>query len=370
MNEFKVLVADDDVKIRTTLKVLLKKKFQIVPETAKSGKEALEKINENNGNYDLIITDNHMGEISGLDVIEYTNKKYPEIDIVLMTAAADHQISIPKIKNVILEFLEKPFENDDFEKVVQKFLDKTEAEENTKKLVELGQMSSAIIHEINNPLAVLTFKSFALQEAVEHGKMEKSKEVEEGLESMQKNINQLSAIISATKAAYSKNNEKTFRPFTVKEMVKDLIDYYGVKFKSFVKIQIADEFLDLQINGNKDQITQCVYNLMKNAQQEVIKQENPWVKLTVDLAQNGAVVVSVIDSGTGIPIELHSKLFSPFYTSKNAGEGTGLGLSIVKRIVESHTGVLMIDINNPNTKFDITLPLIKKETPEEGSVAA
>ena len=68
------------------------------------------------------------------------------------------------------------------------------------------------------------------------------------------------------------------------------------------------------------------------------------------------VIISVIDSGKGVPLEVQNKIFQPFFTTKEVGKGTGLGLSISKGIVEAHHGKLMIDNASPHTKFDLYLP--------------
>ena len=359
MSNFKILVVDDDVRIRTSLKVLLKNKYKIVPDLAKNGEDALEKIHKVKGDYDLIITDNQMGEISGLDIVAEVNERYPDLKVIMMTAHANFQISIPKIKNTLFDFLEKPFENDKFVEVIDRFIEENHKEENVKKLVELGQMTGAIIHEINNPLGVLMMKSFQMKQAVENKAIEinDNKDFEDGLTVMERTINQLAATVNATKAAYSQNNHKTFKPFTLQQALKDLDDFYGVKFKSYVRVSVDDKYLGLVINGNKDQIVQSLYNLMKNAQQEVSSQEDPWVELSVSKPHDGQVILSVTDSGNGIPLELQTMIFSSFYTSKDADKGTGLGLSIVKRVVESHSGLIQVDGNCANTKFDVILPV-------------
>jgi signal transduction histidine kinase len=70
------------------------------------------------------------------------------------------------------------------------------------------------------------------------------------------------------------------------------------------------------------------------------------------------VIVSVKDSGTGIPEEIRSRVFEPFFTTKAAGEGTGLGLDIVKKIVERHEGELYFDSEiGKGTTFFVKLPL-------------
>jgi signal transduction histidine kinase len=81
-----------------------------------------------------------------------------------------------------------------------------------------------------------------------------------------------------------------------------------------------------------------------------------WVELQVRDAGTKEVEIAVMDSGTGIPEKLRSKVGQPFFTTKVVGLGTGLGLSISKGIVEAHGGHLDLDAGCEHTRFVVTLP--------------
>jgi nitrogen-specific signal transduction histidine kinase len=66
--------------------------------------------------------------------------------------------------------------------------------------------------------------------------------------------------------------------------------------------------------------------------------------------------MSVIDSGEGIPLELQDKVFTPFFTTKSAGEGIGLGLFVAKKIVHDHGGMLFFKSEIGRTEFVVFLP--------------
>ena len=73
---------------------------------------------------------------------------------------------------------------------------------------------------------------------------------------------------------------------------------------------------------------------------------------------NGAVELEVRDTGAGIPLELHHRIFEPFYTTKTEGRGTGLGLAVCHNIVERHGG--QIEVYSPvsgGSRFVVTLPV-------------
>jgi signal transduction histidine kinase len=76
--------------------------------------------------------------------------------------------------------------------------------------------------------------------------------------------------------------------------------------------------------------------------------------------RDGSAVVSMTDSGPGIPDEIRSKIFQPFFTTKKHGEGIGLGLDICKRIVESHKGTISFESGPGRTEFIVNLPAVTR----------
>ncbi len=72
-------------------------------------------------------------------------------------------------------------------------------------------------------------------------------------------------------------------------------------------------------------------------------------------------VVAIEDTGSGIPQEVRSKIYDPFFTTKEIGKGVGLGLSITYAIIEEHQGTIEFESEvGKGTKFIITLPLLRK----------
>ncbi len=103
-----------------------------------------------------------------------------------------------------------------------------------------------------------------------------------------------------------------------------------------------------------DELNQVWTNLIHNALQAM----NFRGTLTVGVhAAGDDVVVTVRDTGCGIPEVLRERIFDPFFTTKPSGEGSGLGLDIVRRIVEKHGGRILVDsIEGEGTRFEVILP--------------
>lgn len=120
-------------------------------------------------------------------------------------------------------------------------------------------------------------------------------------------------------------------------------------------VDIKRTFADLlpPIWGDADQLNQVWQNLIQNAVQAMKNQGSLWVDLQED---RGGVLISISDSGCGIPHEHLDHIFEPFFTTKPAGEGTGLGLDICKKIIEDHQGEITVTSQPGETTFRIWLP--------------
>ena len=105
------------------------------------------------------------------------------------------------------------------------------------------------------------------------------------------------------------------------------------------------------------QLNQVWMNLLSNAAEAVLTKESPLV--TVKSVQEAdRIKVTISDNGTGIPPEVQSKIFEPFYTTKPVGQGTGLGLSICHSIMLRHGGEIECESKiNEGTSFVIKIPI-------------
>jgi two-component system sensor kinase FixL len=108
---------------------------------------------------------------------------------------------------------------------------------------------------------------------------------------------------------------------------------------------------------DKVQIQQVVVNLFRNAADALHGSETRKITVKVELGLNGPAMVSVADTGPGVPGEIAAKLFQPFVTTKP--QGMGVGLSISRNIVEAHGGRIWADSNpGGGTVFRFTVPLV------------
>lgn len=215
-----------------------------------------------------------------------------------------------------------------------------------EKLSSIGQIAEQMAHEIYNPLAgILALVEILLadQNLVSTTRSD--------LQEIQKAAVRAQKVIENLQDFVSQENEVT--SVTLDEIVEKTLPLLKMKWRSF-KLH-----LDLQAQTKKIQvqpqlISQVIYNLIQNACQAMEKGKSLHIKT---FETQKAVVMEVIDQGTGIPESIQASLFKPFFTTKPTGEGTGLGLSLSKQFVERFGGTLTFSTQvGLGTTFRMEIP--------------
>lgn len=143
-------------------------------------------------------------------------------------------------------------------------------------------------------------------------------------------------------------------PTDLRQGIETVLTLYQSQLKGNVEI-IRRYGPDLpMIWGYPDELNQVWTNLIHNALQAMDNHG----RLTLEVAPRGrGICVKIIDSGCGIPQEIQSRIFQPFFTTKPPGEGSGLGLDIAKKIIEKHQGTIGFESKPGKTTFSVCLPV-------------
>tara|TARA_B110001454_G_scaffold219057_1_gene249584 strand:+ start:19110 stop:21812 length:2703 start_codon:yes stop_codon:yes gene_type:complete len=233
----------------------------------------------------------------------------------------------------------------------------------SSKMASLGEMASSIAHEINNPLTIIYGKARQIQSYME-GKNPQSM-TEKTLQDATKiisTVDRISRIIKGLRKISRDASMDSMAFVSAKDLVEETL--------SFCQQRFQQSYIDFKLNVNytgdvycrQTELSQVILNLLNNSYDAVLNLEEKWVELSVENVQN-TLVISITDSGTGISKEVQSKIFQPFFTTKEVGKGTGLGLSISKGIIEAHFGRFYLDESSRNTKFVIEIPLNMAQIP-------
>jgi two-component system, NtrC family, sensor kinase len=153
-------------------------------------------------------------------------------------------------------------------------------------------------------------------------------------------------------------------PLEVNEMVDSAMKLVAHPI-ALMGVKVHTRFTDglPKIEGNSNQLRQVLINLMMNAAQAMESSSEKQLHVETSGA-DWAVVITVKDTGPGMPPEVKQRLFEPFFTTKPRGKGTGLGLSISRSIIEEHQGEIRVESEvGKGTTFVIRLGAVHKEGP-------
>lgn len=223
------------------------------------------------------------------------------------------------------------------------------------KLAAIGEISTSIAHEINNPLFVIQGRISKLRKMIENDQLDKKQMVDylDNVDEMQKRIVH---IINGLSSFTRDSRFELEEDFNVSEILSDLNVFLGERLKTHkVKFEIHDKSEGAKLKAKRVEFSQIMINLVSNAIDAIQDLPERWVKIETS-AHDGELSIRVTDSGN-IPRDKIGKLFKPFYSSKPSGKGTGLGLSISRRIVERYNGSLILDLEADNTCFVVTFPI-------------
>lgn len=221
------------------------------------------------------------------------------------------------------------------------------------KMAAVGTLTAGIAHELNNPLNNISITTEAMMEAFDDYSSEEKKKM---LEDIFTQIERAGAVVRNL-LDFTRAKKFSLMPLSVEEVVNSTVKLIKNEI-TINRIELAMNFEQNlpRINGNLQSLQQVFLNMFLNAIQAMPEKG----KLTVDVRNietDKVIRINITDSGIGIPPENLSKIFQPFFTTKNPGEGTGLGLSVSYGIIREHKG--KIDVKSEvgyGTTFSVFLP--------------
>ena len=251
-----------------------------------------------------------------------------------------------------------------------------------EKMASTGQLAAGIAHEINNPIGFVNANLDTLSQYASHlvaicdgvethlfdmeGELKEQikalynsnryallkDDIHELLVESQDGLTRVRDIVENLKQ-FSLDNKEGMQVIELKGLLEQLIKLISTQYgKPQYKLQCDAE--RLQITGDPSMIKQALMNIVLNAAQAI--EEKGFVKITL-LEQEDTVTVKVLDSGKGIPPQLHKRIFEPFFTTKPEGQGQGLGLSVAYTAIEKHKGKITVSSKqDKGTVIDICLP--------------
>ncbi len=248
----------------------------------------------------------------------------------------------------------------------------------TAKMCSLGQLVAGIAHEINTPLAYIKATMEMLKEMLETNLTKAKDKVEfatilaehdqhtdsslfddirtligDGVHGVER----IADLVQSLKN-FSRRDEAEVHAVSVAELADSALTISSHQAKHVAKVQRQYASVP-KVRCAPSQIVQVILNLISNAVHAMKARDGRGIlTVRIGLERDTMVRIDVSDNGTGIPDDVLTHIFDPFFSTKNSGEGTGLGLSICYRIVRAHNGQLLVDTKiGEGTTLSVLLPV-------------
>lgn len=227
------------------------------------------------------------------------------------------------------------------------------------RLAELGEMAAAVAHELNQPLtSIRTFAKNAVymleNQAGEPG------EVEQNLRRISDQVDRAARIIGQMRQL-ARRSEPVAAPVDLNAVLTEALDFVSHHLRlSGIEVRFEPSRELPEVQGDRLRLEQVFLNLLTNARQamEGVAERRLTITSRLEAGRACPAVVEIADTGVGFDAADVTRLFAPFFTTKQPGQGTGLGLSISLNIVKDHGGTIeAAGAPGRGATFTVRLPL-------------
>lgn len=225
------------------------------------------------------------------------------------------------------------------------------------KLATLGELTTGVAHELNNPLNNIGLFVGNVIDLIELGTADTDKErILRELNSAMQQVRKATEIISHLRT-FGRVASVSHEPVEIIQVIRRSLSLMQQQLR-LRQIEACIEIPEgeVLVIGNAIQLEQVFINLLTNARDALATVPRKVITITCDLKAD-LVEIRVCDTGPGIPAELEQRIFDPFFTTKEVSAGTGLGLSITYGIIKEHRGTILVEKHEgEGAHFLIQLP--------------
>jgi len=374
--DIRILIVDDEKLICKLFQHSLRKKgYQT--DIATDGEEALG-LCQLNG-YHIIITDLKMPKLDGMSLLRAVKANWPDTEIIVITGYATIELAIEAMKVGASDFILKPVNFQNVFLIVEKCfshlstrLENAELRQENNRLQELNLLKDKFLsitnHEMRTPIMVL--KGYLeILELMPDADLAERNEISNVLRKtvleMEESVERMHLLSRLRKQEWYNNSEAVDCATHIREIAGDMERLFSHRSLS-LEIDVTDELL--LINGSLRGLRIIVRELLQNALKFTPDGGSIFVR---SKRVDDTIVLSIEDTGIGIPAEEQEVIFADFYESGNTshhktskhdflGGGLGIGLGLVREIVSSMFGEIKVEsTKGQGACFDIIFPAAK-----------
>jgi two-component system sensor histidine kinase/response regulator len=312
---------------------------------------------------DILLLDNKLPGIQGVEVLEYIRKRNYDIVVAMITSYASLDVAIRATRDGAIDFIPKPFTPQELKSSIENITKQQYLKRITHKMKQEGkkvryQFLSVLSHELKAPLNALEGYLRMMQEKQAGDRIEDyTTPIERSLQRIQGMRSLIMDLLDFTKIRLERKEEK-IQEVDLAEVASEAIvtvQPYAIQMDVNINLDIRS---DVKMMADPDDIEIVFNNLISNAVK--YNKIGGKAEIVIDSSDNEAIIV-FSDSGIGITKDDTENLFTEFVRIKNEKtrniSGSGLGLSIVKKVIELYHGTIKVDSTpDVGTIFTIRLP--------------
>jgi signal transduction histidine kinase len=366
-----VLVVDDEPGIRSGVSRILgnytvgypfmDEDFDFHLIEAGTGEDAIEVLN--NQPVDVVLLDNKLPGIDGIEVLEYINQQNFDLAVMMITSYASLDLAIKATRNGAYNFMPKPFTPQELRASIENVAKHLFLKRMTRKMQEEGkqirfQFLSVLSHELKSPINAVEGYLKMMQEKQFGDKIEDyDRIIDRSLTRLKGMRNLIMDLLDLTKIESGKK-ERKMRDVNLAEVAKmamDTMEPYAIQRSVKMKLDVQG---DPQLLADANEMEIIFNNLISNA----VKYNKEGGKVDVYICDRGKdLEVKVSDNGIGMSPEESDKIFQDFVRIKNSKTkeitGSGLGLSITRKMIEQYNGTIEVESKpDEGTTFTLSIP--------------
>jgi signal transduction histidine kinase len=371
-----ILVIDDEIGPRESLRMLLKPDYQV--HTADCVEAGIKLLKEKQP--DTIVMDIRMPGLTGIEGLRKIREIDPHLSVIMLTGFGALDTAKEALRLGANDYISKPFDAGEMRQVIGRNVERTRVQRASdtaaaeikelnsrllkelaqkERLASLGQASAEFVHDLGNPLTIVWGYVQLLAKKLEHaengGVVENAASIKE-LNIIEQNVRVCRELLNMWQS-YGSVEASPRIPISVSTVVHAVIKgVSAMAAQNGVQLNATICEDPCTLLGNAVQINRAIQNVLINAVQASTDKKG---LVSVDCTQKDFYVdIRIADNGSGINPDQMSKIFDPYFTTKQSKSGTGLGLYITKKVVEDHNGSIKVDSTpETGTVFTIRLPL-------------
>jgi PAS domain S-box-containing protein len=235
------------------------------------------------------------------------------------------------------------------------------------KLATLGTLASGMAHELTQPLNVIQVASDFFLKKLKRGEEIAKDELRSVAEEIGSHVDRASKVINHMRD-FARQSDLTRTRINVNDPIKDVFKVMGQQLRVHqIEVDLELEPMGIYIMADQNRLEQVFINLVTNAMYAMDDKglrwgNKKWKRLLRIRSFNadGQAMITVSDTGKGIPEDIIDKIFEPFFTTRKVGQGTGLGMSISYRIISDYGGTIAVESEaDVGTTFTLQFPAVE-----------